>query len=311
MRTIVGPFWRGVAGLALGLASLGGRAWEQTPAADAAAQHHQRGVDHHNRRSLDEASREYARALAINPPRDATPDELAVVHRFAPRVYTTPSEFFPLKDVCVIMHPTSRVIAYHLFWEDDIDFPEDNDPCDHELLWVQPSSDMRSIERIWTYFHGHILEGGPAALADARAHDMRPRVNVQWGKHGTMPVGWEEMKVSASPGSPGTNDTQGKPSISLTQYNQATFRTLTTDGRRLRAHPIGSRLGWPERFTGNWEDFIRFSHTIDLRPLLARAGIVKVSRWNSGTINQQILPYNFRPKTEWPLRAAEERSLGK
>ena len=30
------------------------------------------------------------------------------------------------------MHPQRRLIAYHFFWEDDIDFPEDNDPCDHE-----------------------------------------------------------------------------------------------------------------------------------------------------------------------------------
>jgi hypothetical protein len=27
---------------------------------------------------------------------------------------------------------------------------------------------------------------------------------------------------------------------------------------------------------------------------------MKVSRWNSATINQHFLRYNFRPKTEWP-----------
>jgi hypothetical protein len=155
-----------------------------------AAQHHQRGVEYHLRRCLDEASREYARALELEPPRDPTADQLVLARRFLPRVYTTPAEFFSLTDFAVIMHPDRPIIAYHFFWEDDIDFPEDNDPCDHELMWVQYSPDGHAIERIWTYFHGRILEGGDAAIQDARQHQMRPRVNVQWGKHGSMPVGW-------------------------------------------------------------------------------------------------------------------------
>src|SRR5206468_11232176 len=125
-----------------------------------------------------EASREYAQALALDPPRDPTPDEWSLVRRFAPRVYTTPSEFFPLKDAAVILHPTDRLIAYHFFWDDDIDFPEDNDPCDHELMWVRYSPDRMSLEKICTYFHGRLLVGGEAALTDARANRMRPRVNV-------------------------------------------------------------------------------------------------------------------------------------
>jgi len=32
--------------------------------------------------------------------------------------------------------------------------------------------------------------------------------------------------------------------------------------------------------------------------------MIKVSRWNSATINQHFLPYNFRPKTEWPVDEA-------
>src|SRR5215813_7472892 len=109
--------------------------------ADTAEAHNQRGVEYHLRRCLDDASREYARALELDPPRDLTSGQWQLVRRFAPRIYTTPAEFFPLKDFAVIVHPTSRQIAYHFFWEDDIDFPEDNDPCDHELIWVQYSSD--------------------------------------------------------------------------------------------------------------------------------------------------------------------------
>src|SRR5262245_40650935 len=95
---------------------------------DTAEAHHVRGVDFHNQRRLDEASREYARALSLDPPRAPSAAELSTIRRFAPRLLTTAAEFFPLKDAAAVLHPTERLIAYHLFWEDDIDFPDDNDP---------------------------------------------------------------------------------------------------------------------------------------------------------------------------------------
>src|SRR4030095_7078922 len=147
--------------------------------AGAAEAHHRRGVEYHLRRCLDDASREYARALELDPPRELNAEEWRLARRFAPRLYATPSEFFPLKDFAIILHPTERLIAYHFFWEDEIDFPEDRERCDHELIWVRYSPDGMSIEKIWTYFHGRILSGGEAALSDARSNGMRPRVNVQ------------------------------------------------------------------------------------------------------------------------------------
>ncbi|MGH9848187.1 MAG: hypothetical protein ACREEM_56620, partial [Blastocatellia bacterium] len=271
----------------------------QAFAQDAEA-HHQRGVEHHLRRNLDDASREYAQALKLDLPRDLMPDEWQLVRRFAPRVYTTPTEFFPLKDFAVILHPNNRQIAYHFFWEDDIDFPEDNDPCDHELVWVQYSSDRTTIEKIRTYFHGRILEGGEAALADARRNGMRPRINVQWGKHGSLLVGWEEMKIVADVGDAERKYYPLEQAITLKQYNEGTYRKLHAEGRRLAEHPLGVRLGWPLKFTGRWEDFVNFSRLIEPLQLLERTKMARVSRWNSATINQHFLTYNFRPKTEWP-----------
>lgn len=272
---------------------------------DTAAAHHQRGVEHHLRRALDEASREYARALALDPPRDPTADEWRLVQRFAPRIYATPSEPFALKDVAAIVHPEQRLIAYHLFWEDDIDFPEDNDPCDHEVLWVRHSMDGRTLERVWTYFHGHMLDGGDAAVRDASQHGMRSRVDVQWGKHGTMPMGWETMSIRVAPGDAERPLGPGPHETTLEQYNRDTFRRLSTDGHRLVEHPLARRLGWPLRFTGNWTDFVDYTRMIDPVPQLAQNGMVKVSRWNSATINQHVLAYNFRPKSEWPIDVSD------
>ncbi len=269
--------------------------------AETAEAHHEQGVRYHERRCLDDASREYAQALKLDPPRELTAEEWKLARRFAPRIYTTPTEFFPLKDFAVIIHPTARLIAYHFFWEDDIDFPEDNDPCDHELIWVQYSEDKSSIEKIWTYFHGHILEGGEAALRDARSHAMRPHVNVQWGKHGSLLVGWEEMKITVSQDDAGKKNPSPDQQITLRSYNESTFRRLSSEGRRLADHPLGVRLGWPRKFPGAWADFINFSRLVEPLGLLNKTKMARVSRWNSATINQHFLPYNFRPKTEWPV----------
>jgi hypothetical protein len=271
--------------------------------AQTAAAHHERGVEQHLRRQLDDASREYARALALEPPVEPTARQAAIVTRFAPRLHLVASEPFGLKDVAAIVHPTLRIVAYHLFWDDDIDFPEDNDPCDHEVMWVQYGADERTLERVWTYFHGRILEADAAALDDARRHQMRPRVDVQWGKHGSMPAGWQTMTIRVLPGD-AERPLPGKAEdVTLAQYNQDTFRRLSGDGRRLAGHPLARRLGWPTRFAGSAADFVAFTKVIDPVDRLGRAGLVKVSRWNSATINQHLLAYNFRPKTEWPVES--------
>jgi len=267
---------------------------------DSAEVHNQIAVSHHNRRSLDDASREYALTLKLEPPRDLTADEWQLVRRFAPRIYTTPSEFFPLKDFAVILRPESRLIAYHMFWEDDIDFPEDNDPCDHELMWVRYSPDGKSLEQIWTYFHGRILPGGEQALADARQNGQRPRVNTQWGKHGSMPLGWETLNIIATAGDAESKYYPTGQVITLKVYQEGTWRKLREEGRRLIDNPLALRLGWPAKFSGSWNDFINFSRLVEPLTLLDAKKYAKVSRWNSATINQHFLLYNFRPKTEWP-----------
>jgi hypothetical protein len=298
-------FRRAIALLASVFIAVPGTASQEAgPGADTAEAHHRRGVEHHLRRCLEDASHDYARALERDPPRDLTREEIALVRRFAPRAYTTPTELFPLKDFAVILHPDNQVIAYHFFWEDDIDFPDDNDPCDHEVIWVQYSSDVRAIEGIWTYFHGRVLDGGEAALRDARQHGMRPRVNVQWGKHGSMPEGWKALTIVATEGDLERQYYALDQPMTLERYNQGTFRKLATEGRRLQTHPLALRLGWPQRFTGTWEAFVDFSRLVDPLPLFDKTKMAKVSRWNSATINQHFLTYNFRPKTEWPVNSS-------
>jgi hypothetical protein len=265
-----------------------------------AASHHDRGVELHLRRSLDEASAEYGAALRLDPPRAPTAAERRLVERLAPRVFVTRWEPFALRDVAAVIHPTLPIIAYHLLWDDDVDYPDDNDPSDHELVWVGYKPDG-TLERFWTYFHGRILDGGSGAVADAVAHDMRPAVLVQWGKHGSMPVGWRSQSIEPAAGETEAGFYPIGTPITLGAYNRGTFDKLVTVGAREADHPLARLSAWPRRFSGTWEEFSRFDRSIDALAVLRARSMVAVSRWNSATLNQRFLRYNFRPKVEWPM----------
>ena len=267
----------------------------------AAAEHHDRGIAAHLRRELDDASAEYETVLRLDPPADPTAQQRALVERLAPRVRTTASEPFELRDVAAVIHPDQRIVAFHLLWDDDIDYPDDNDPSDHEVVWVRYTPEGR-FDRLSTYFHGRILEGGDAARRDAAAHGGRPAVLVQWGKHGSMPVGWQQHQIEA-------HDTEteaeyyptGTP-ITLERYNQGTFEKLRRVGARAADHPLARMHRWPQVFAGRWRDFSEFPRVIDTRNALRARGMMLVSRWNSAALNQRFLRYNFKPKQEWPDR---------
>ncbi|MEP7274278.1 MAG: hypothetical protein ABI882_22480 [Acidobacteriota bacterium] len=295
--------WPALLLLMLGLSVVPGMAQD---GAVGPALYQDRGVELHLRRCLEDASRQYARALQLDPPKELSAEQWQLVKHFAPRLFTTRTEFFPLKDFAVILDPASRQIAYHLFWEDDIDFPEDNDPCDHEVVWVEYSKDEKSVEKLWTYFHGRILAGGAMALSDARQHAGRPHINVQWGKHGSMPLGWETLSITGNEGDLEKKYYPIDRPITLREYQQGTHKKLSEEGRRLLDNPIAARLGWPAKFTGSWADFTDFSRLVEPLTLLESRKMARVSRWNSATINQYFLTYNFRPKTEWPRDAIRD-----
>jgi len=245
---------------------------------EAAAARAAKANAYHLQRRLDEASDQYRELLNIEPAATPSATQRAAILRFAPRVFQVSGDPFGLKDVVAIHHPNAPMIAYHFFWDDDIDFPEDNDPCDHELVWVRYDPNTMNVVSFHTYFHERILSS-PEAILDAAKNGQRPRVNVQWGKHGSLPYGWDKL-------------------VPILDDNMATYRKLHTEGRRLPDHPLGRN--WPRRFEGTWSDFIAFNKEIDIRSVLKKKEFMAVSRWNNAVINQRFIAYNFRPKTEWP-----------
>lgn len=263
------------------------------------------GLEAHRIRRLEEASAAYARALQLAPPRDPSPAERDLMLRFAPRVFVHPRDPFPLRDAAAILHPSEPWIVYHFFWEDDIDFPDDNDPCDHELMWVRLDDKRERVAGYFTYFHGRILRAPPESVADAQKHGQRAAVLVQWGKHGSMPLHWRALPILSDRGDVEARFMKLDRPESLEAYNRATWEKLSTIGRQSRDSPLAR--GWPLKFGGSWDDFTSFTRLVELVPVLRRGGHLKVSCFNNAVIDRHFLVYNFAPKTEWPAALCEGR----
>src|SRR5215210_4119813 len=115
------------------------------------------------------------------------PDALAptdsgalLARRLAPTLYLQRDETFPLERVVAVLHPTRRVIAYHLLWRADVhgSWLPFTVPPDHEVLWLGYDSTYAPTD-VWTYWHGSILH--------AIWPKSQPAFDVQWGKHGSLP----------------------------------------------------------------------------------------------------------------------------
>lgn len=97
-------------------------------------------------------------------------------------MYRQRDEWFPLSRVVAVVHPTRRVIAYHLLWSDDVHgaWIPFTIPTDEEIVWVGYDPSGAPTE-VWTYWHGLILH--------TPWKGRQVEINVQWGKHGSMPRG--------------------------------------------------------------------------------------------------------------------------
>jgi hypothetical protein len=98
-------------------------------------------------------------------------------------LYIQADEWFPLERVVAVAHPSRRVIAYHLLWRDDVhgSWVPFTVPTDEEIVWVGYDEWWRPTD-LWTFWHGTVLH------TDWRDRGP-PAVDVQWGKHGSLPRG--------------------------------------------------------------------------------------------------------------------------
>ena len=113
----------------------------------------------------------------------------ALAKSLAPVLYIQRDETFPLSRIVAVIHPFERVIAYHLLWRDDAHgaWLPFTIPTDEEIVWVGYDSSRRPTH-VWSYWHGVVLS------TDWRGKGQ-VAINVQWGKHGSMPRGMIESDL--------------------------------------------------------------------------------------------------------------------
>ena len=117
-------------------------------------------------------------------------DSVAQLARaLAPLLYLQPDEWFPLERVVAVAHPKRRIIAYHLLWRDDVhgSWIPFTVPTDQEVVWVGYDAAGAATD-VWTFWHGTILH-------TPWATDQIPQIDVQWGKHGSLPRGIVESDL--------------------------------------------------------------------------------------------------------------------
>ncbi len=131
------------------------------------------------------------RPVALPSALASTDSGSALARRLAPVLYLQRDETFPLERVVAVLHPRKRLIAYHLLWRDDIHgaWVPFTVPTDEELLWVGYDATGAPTD-LWTYWHGRILH--------TPWNRAQVAVNIQWGKHGTLPRGVVESDLPAA-----------------------------------------------------------------------------------------------------------------
>ena len=121
------------------------------------------------------------RPLVIPGALDSTDRLASLARSLAPLLYIQRDEWFPLERVVAVVHPTRPLIAYHLLWRDDVhgSWIPFTVPTDEEVVWVGYDPTGAATD-IWTFWHGALLHS-----------DWRLRgqvaIDVQWGKHGSLP----------------------------------------------------------------------------------------------------------------------------
>lgn len=234
---------------------------------------------------LRKAGEQYRKVLELAPPLALTEKEEQLIRKFCPILLINPKECFPLKDVVAVHHPSESIIGYHLFWEDDYDFPDDYEPCDHEEVWIEYDPNTEVVTNVMCWFHSRILESVPA-VKEAHTNQQRAIIRIEWGKHGSLLCGWEDMKEPLT-------------GVTLPRWLQETYDRVT-EGGRVPAHPL--KRFWPKGFEGTFEEYIDFSVEVDPLDWLNKKPIMYKTEWVNAVIFTRSLLYNFHPKMEWPDR---------
>jgi hypothetical protein len=205
------------------------------------------------------------------------PDPFILALRFAPRLYLNPTEPYRIRDLIVIIHPRKPLIAYHLLWEDDSIGAGVGKESDHEIAWVEYDPISLKLVDLWVLWHRGILHTYQSVL-EAKGHGQRPKLFVQWGQHGMLPVGWDKLPTA-------------RPEAEL-RLHFAISRSIQV-GRYTGA----KNVDFP-RFQGDYSDYLTFSRLLDLRRYIRPEKVIVGADANA--IISRMVSYTTAHKQPWP-----------
>jgi hypothetical protein len=203
------------------------------------------------------------------------PFDLAM--RFAPRLYTNPTEPYGLMDLVVVVHPQRPLIAYHLLWEDDSIGAGIGMEGDHEIAWVEYDPISLKLVDMWVLWHRGILHT-TQAITEAKSHNQRPKLLIQWGQHGILPVGWESLPTA-------------RPEVELRLH--FSIMKLVQTGPYTGSKDIDSL-----KFQGDYSEYLTFSELIDSREHIQPEKVVVGIDGNA--IMSQLVHFTISLKQPWP-----------
>jgi len=184
-------------------------------------------------------------------------------------LYIQRDETFPLSRVVAVVHPTKRIIAYHLLWRDDVNgsWIPFTVPTDEEVVWVGYDSTNAPTD-VWTYWHGTILH--------TRWPGFQVGIAVQWGKHGSLPAGIRESSL---------------PKPKTLNFFYAATRFLIPDqllGRTVRKGEI--------MFPHSYKRYREFSRVM---PLFDKLDVVARTEKPEAVLQAVFGHYSHKP--DWPF----------
>jgi len=181
--------------------------------------------------------------IPSSPPGVADSADQRLAQNLAPVLYVQRDEPFPLLRVVAVLHRDRPIIAYHLLWSHDVNgqWMPWTKPSDEEEVWVGYDEETGLPTKLWTYWHGTILS------TDWRGKGQ-PAIDVQWGKHGSLPHRVIESDLP--------------PTKSLNAFYLGEYFLLPDIWLSKIAH------GGPWGFFHSYARYRDFSHVIPLGPRL-------------------------------------------
>ena len=228
------------------------------------------------------ASGRNVRTVSTLEHRDGVTNLHALALRFAPRLYLHPDEPFEITEIIPVFHPVKPIVAYHIFFEDDALFAGRGKEVDHEIVWVEYDPVTLKVSNVATLWHRTVLRTDKC-LIDAKASEQRPRVEVQWGQHGLLPLGWETLQTV-------------RPRVELVvHYNLV---------RILQRIPRIQAVEPSVRFKGSYREYLRFTREVDAVNYVKNQEII-VAEYTAEELKSRV-KQSFGVKKEWPFWSAAD-----